>query len=211
MSKSISQRIEDSFGEDNSKEIEKFLDWTLARIQDYAQSLRRSFALIISLIAAFELVNQAHGESITVGSLRIDKGSVALQLIPPVVAFLYLQSIIDSRLSMRQIKAFRALLNKWMPKAAADRDLSILPLRIPMPIYWYITLAPPEDIHDRKANIVEPIASLVTAMVLLMGVIAFEAHAYYSLFHADLHQDILWFISLIVTMFCLIMSALEFL
>ena len=69
MRKSISQQVEDSFNEDNSKEIEKFLDWTLARVQDYAQSLRRNFALIILLVAAFELVDQTKGTSITMGIL----------------------------------------------------------------------------------------------------------------------------------------------
>jgi hypothetical protein len=209
MPKSISERVEESFNEDNSEEIEKFLDWTLARVQDYAQSLRRNFALIILLVAAFELVNQTNNGSVTIASFHLDKGSVALQFIPPLVAFLYLQSIIDNGLAGRQIAAFQALLRKWAPKAA-DNDLFILPVAVPMPIYWNNLVGLQKEIHDYRSDKVETLASLTIAMALLIGVIVFEAQAYYALYSANLHRDILWGISLLVTIFCLVMSALDY-
>ena len=210
MRKPIAQQVEESFSEDDSKEIEKYLDWTLARVQDYAQSLRRNFALIILLVAAFELVNQTKGSSMTVGAFRLDKGSVALQLIPPLVAFLYLQSIIDSRISMKQIRTFQALLRKWIPKVA-DKELFALPGRVPMPIYWNNGFVLQYDAYFGRTDKAEAVATGIISLVLLFGVIAFEASAYYALYHTNLYQDILWFISLLVTIFCLVMSALVFL
>ena len=85
------------------------------------------------------------------------------------------------------------------------------PLGIPMPIYWNNTLVLQADTYFRRTEKAEAAASMVISYILMMGVIVFEAHAYYALFHVNLYQDILWFLSVFITIFCLVMSALVFL
>jgi hypothetical protein len=209
MTKSMSERVKDSFDDNSEKEIEKFLDWTLTRVQDYCQSIRRSLTLMVLLIAVFELVRATKGGIITLGSFRISNNSPVLLFIPALAAFLYFQSIIDNRHASRHIMAFQDLLTKWAPKAM-DNDLHVLPLGLPVPIYWNNVAGLQKDVHDRRVDNVEIFASLILALTLLVGVLAFEAQAYYLLHSSSTHQNILWLISLVITAFCLLMSALAF-
>jgi hypothetical protein len=94
--KSISTRIQESFGEAEHEDVSQYLEWVSAKIVSQAQSLRRMVASIILLIAVFELTNEYPKTQLTLGSFHLYKGSVVVQFLPAFVAFLYLQSLIET-------------------------------------------------------------------------------------------------------------------
>ena len=106
--------IQGSFADANEEKIPKYLDRLYAAISDYTQNIRRDSLLVLLLVTAFELVNSSPGAQFSVASFSFHKGSVVLQVVPAVVAYLFLQIITDSiRLADMGI-AFRRLFGRWL-------------------------------------------------------------------------------------------------
>jgi hypothetical protein len=105
--------------------------------------------------------------------------------------------------------AFRRLFDRWL----GDREhleaggfiLSATPL------YWNIKQSlPSKDTIQYRRYALQYWASSLFTGVLMAGILAFEAHAYYVLHSAQFAHDILWLISLCFTLLCLVISAFNF-
>jgi hypothetical protein len=198
--------VQDSFSDASEEKISKYLDRLYAAISDYTQSIRRDSLLVLLLVTAFELVNSSPGTQFSVASFTFHKGSVVLQVVPAVAAYLFLQIITDSiRLADMGI-AFRQLFDKWLGgKRHAETGGFVMPAT---PLYWNIKQSlPSRSIIQYRRYALQYSASTWFTGVLVAGVLAFEAHAYYVLYGGQSTPDILWLISLCFTVVCLVISA----
>lgn len=201
--------IQGSFADTDEEKLSKYLDRLYAAISDYTQSIRRDSLLVLLLATAFELVNSSPGEQFSVASFSFHKGSVVLQFVPAVVAYLFLQIVTDSiRLADMGI-AFRRLFGRWLGGGEHPETGSfIMPAT---PLYWTIKQSLPSRgaIQYRRYARGYWTSSWFTG-VLVAGILAFEADAYYTLYSGQFSHDILWLISLCFALVCFVMSAINF-
>ena len=201
--------IQGSFADADEEKVSKYLDRLYAAISDYTQNIRRDSLLVLLLVTAFELVNSSPGTQFSVASFSFHKGSVVLQFVPAVAAYLFLQIITDSiRLADMGI-AFRHLFGRWLGgRGYLETSGFIMPAT---PLYWNIKQSlPSRDIIQYHRYALQYSASSWFTGVLVAGILAFEAHAYYVLYSGQFAHDILWLISLCFTVACIVISAINF-
>lgn len=206
MAKSVRARVQDSFREASREDIVKYLDWVRSIILDHNQAMRRMAAFLVLLVAVFEIVANSRNVRITIASFQVTRGSVVLILLPGLVSFLALQMIADSYKANRLMSVYHEVFKLWSEKAAAN-DLDDEALSA-SPLYWTLTTAGfREENRTKSAKLIDN-SGLFLAYVVLVGILAFEAHAYYVLFPAHVPSLILWLISLCFTLTCLTLAFL---
>jgi hypothetical protein len=202
MTKGIQDRVRDAFSEDDRENTLKFFEWCRSAVQDYESSLRRTATGILLLAALFELVANSRNVNVTISSFRVTKGSVILDILPALVAFLFLQSVIDAIKADHVVKASWIAAYLWSEKFSTN-DLDTL-IHGPSPLYWSSNfLGSTRDENTYRSDKVHLVAGLTFLLVLWLAVIVFEAHAYYVLFPSSLA---LWSVSLFFTIGCLALS-----
>ena len=127
MPRTVNDRIAASFADDDRESLAKYLDWLRSTISEYNQSLRRSVALSLALMAIFELITEAPNTAFTIVSFHITKSSIAFLFLPALVAYLYLQTFIDTNRGSDTERAFSITFNKWLPLSKSN-DLDVLAL-----------------------------------------------------------------------------------
>lgn len=208
MAKSINDRVKDSFEKDDRENIAKYIDWTRSTLLDYSQNNRRTSTFLLIVAAIFELVAYSRNASINIGSFAISRGSVVLDFMPALVAYFFLQIIADWGKVDQLTKVLKATFQAWSKKAE-ENDLDVFLLGS-VPLYW-----DPQSGRTRSTNLypadrVQTVATNTTMIAILLGILAFEAQAYYVLFVASGSRLALWIISLCITLFCLVMGVMEF-
>jgi len=195
--KGLTQRVSESFNDDQHEDSSQYIDWVSAAIVSRSQSLRRMVTLIVLLIAAFEVVNESPRTQLTLGSFQLSKGSVVIQFVPVLVSFFYFQSIIDSAKLNKTQRALSAVFNKWSSQAGSNRlDNFIIP---PMPIFWNIGGT---SLGGEQASFSSKIALAASAIfmaIFLLGIPAFQVQAYYALYWSPVGNIVLWYISVSMT------------
>jgi hypothetical protein len=136
MARGIWERAAESFGTGAHEDLTTYLGWLRDSIASTSESIRRLAVLIVLLIAAFELVGEAKGVTITIGSFQISRNSIVLQFVPVLVAYLILQMTMDTTRNVEMRAAFSELFAKWSAEAGAH-DMDLL-LHSPMPVYWNV-------------------------------------------------------------------------
>jgi hypothetical protein len=196
MAKTPTRRVEDSFDSSDHEDVSKYLDWLSNVISNDTLAVRRMATLVVLLIAVFELVNESPKVRLSLGSFQLYKGSIVIQFVPALVAFLSLQTLIDTERLNNSQRIFSAAFGQWSEKAKEnDLDNNILP---PMPLYWNVG-----GVTARRSRVAN-VATYVLAFTLIFGVIAFEAQAYYVLYRLPTGGNIYWLVSVGVTAICII-------
>jgi hypothetical protein len=195
-------RIDDSF--DDDAQVIKYMEWVRSTMLDYVQSVKRNAALLLLLIAAFELVADARGNAFSVGSFRIARGSIVLTFLPPIASFLYYQAILDTIKTNRLRATFCYLLYRWCPGAAENGMADLL--NGPEPVYWN-TRNLANDIYFDKIDRLELRFDVISTNFVQLGLLAFEVQAYWVLFSAHGTRIVTWAISLCVALVFLTFSA----
>lgn len=205
MAKSVAERIDDSLDGKDREDVLKFMEWLRSGMQDLTQSLRRTMALALLLMAAFELVSESK-TTITIGSFQISNGSIVIVFIPALVAYLYLQTISDTvRLDTLQF-AFTAALRQWSADAERnDLDLLIAPSQA---LYWNAVSTPGYPDNRSWLENLRLWTFRTVLLVVMAGVFAFESWSYYKLYRSP---TIIWTISVCIAAFCLIAGLIQFL
>lgn len=211
MIKNIDQRVQDSFSGAKPEDMAKYMDWLLPTMQSYTQNMRRMATAILLLVAVFEFVAYSRTANLSIESFHISRGSVVFDILPIVVAYLVLQIITDVNKADQLNGAFNVVFKMWSNPAGTN-DLDGL-LYGPESLYW--------SWHTRRANKDNRYASdnrawltsVILSVGLLLGVLGFEANAYYVLFSSAQYpllgiRYLLWGISLGFTSFCLVMGVL---
>jgi hypothetical protein len=203
--KKIENRIRDSFSIDDREDLVRYLGWARSTISEYTQNIRRSSTVLVLLIAVFELVVNSRNGLVSIGSFQITRNSLALVFLPMIVAFLLLQVVTDTEKAGRVGTAFCEAFRLWSKKAS-ENGLDVL-LASPTPLYWNTKDILFRDVTFDPIDTVETIGGLSLLVITLIGVLAFEAQAYYVLYPIRGSGLFPWLISLLVTVFCLISVA----
>ena len=203
--RTIRERVKDSYSDEETDKVTKYLDWLNASISDVAQNIRRSTLLILLLIAAFELVSTAPSEEVKFSIFIITKGSVVLQFIPALISYLFLQIYIDSINIKWMLTTFRAAFTSWSSSASKnDLDIYILPR---FHLFW----TPGFNLRAKTGNEqtvvrAEQITRGILFAVVIVGTFIFEAQAYSSLRGPrSSTPSLAWFASLVISIFCALM------
>jgi hypothetical protein len=178
------QDIESSIGEglegsdpDNSA---KYIDWLQSTATESSQQARRLFIWILVLMAAFGLVAESSGTTLSIGNFHIYKGSVVLQFIPALVSLCFLQVVYDTRKLILYRSALRAAVRQWN-RAAVDNGLDTL-IRPPSLLYWNVTPnVSPALTHPKEYKFITAVGGALF-IVLILGELAFQILSYIKLF-----------------------------
>lgn len=206
--RTIKERVESSFSKDDKDKIYQYLEWLRIEMSDLTQDIRRMTLVLLLLIAAFEFLLGEHGTRITLGVFKIGRGSVAVVLIPALVAYLYLQIYFDSIRINRMRRVFRETFSYWSSLAAASElDMYVLPR-------FYLFWSPGLGAKFQKGN--EPrveglvrFTGMTLMLVIVTGLIAFEIQAYAVLRKPESPEfNILWIASLCIAAFCIGVTAI---
>jgi hypothetical protein len=206
MTKSIEDRIKASFDEDDKEETLKYMDWINSALLNYCQDVRRNAGFLLLLVAIFELVIGSRKATISIGSFGVSRNSIALTFLPAIVSFLYMQAILDSQKASRLNTIFSIAFKIWSPNASANKlDLY---LSQPAPVYWNMAGGTYNQSKLDKLDDRESVMSYTFITAIIFGILAFEAQAYYLLFSTRAPEIIVWAVSLLVTLFCLVSGML---
>jgi hypothetical protein len=206
MAKSIRDRVGDSFSENDSDKVVKYMEWLTSAISDYKENIRRLSSIALLLAAVFGLVASSRNVELSIGSFHIIRGSVILVLLPAVINYLFLQIMWDTHRADQLQDAFTAALKIWSPKAE-ENDLDSL-LAGPGPIYWN-----PIQAGTRAENMYEfdklaDSTAYIFLFIFMIGLLVFDGLAYWVVFPLHPVDFISWSISLGVTLICLTLSML---
>jgi hypothetical protein len=201
MAKSLKKRVDDSFGNNEREDIYQYLEWLRGTIADYTQSVRRIAMAILLLIVVFELIRESPKQVVfEIASFRIYKGSVVLIFIPAIVSYLYFQMAIDSTRLKNLQEVFTRVFQRWNDKAE-ENDLDVW-VKPPQAIFWNVGGSAFRSANRVMSDKVEGIASYILGPIFLLGVLTFEAQAYYVLFAGPITSHLLWLISVSIALFC---------
>jgi hypothetical protein len=180
MARSIQQRVDNSFDNEDRENVAQYLDWLRNSMSECASSLRRTVLIALLLIAAFELIVESPNARIAIGDFEIYKGSIILLFLPLAVACLYIQMTSDSNRLSAMGKAFGYAFEKWS-RNGSDNDLQFF-IRPAMPIYWAIGEGSERADNRRPGYRIASVASLSLITFITLGAIAFEVQAYILLY-----------------------------
>jgi hypothetical protein len=203
MPENIKERIRESFNENDKEQVVKYMDLINSSISNYTQTVRRSAAILLLLVAAFELVIGSQKTTLSIGSFSLSKGSIALSFLPAVVSFLFMQIIFDTRKVNRLDRAFSETFKIWSPKAS-ENELDHI-LGEPQPIYWN-TRFPLYIKNVDSLDKIEENSVTIVMLIITFGFAVFEGQAYYALYPNHISAIPAWAASLLITLFCLVVS-----
>lgn len=204
MAETLGNRVSHSFGESDAhvhtvqgdhchEDVTKYCDWLLDSMKSSSQNLRRMVTLILLLVGVFEVIAQSPSVRVSLGAFQVNRNSIVFVFLPALIAYLYLQVILDSVRVDRTNYTYEAAFQVWSSKASAKGlHWWITPTQ---PAYWNIGARPKEqfkNIHDH----IETAISWVLWVIILLGVPGFEIQAFHVLSSHDAHA---WGISLIVS------------
>jgi hypothetical protein len=204
MDKTLRDRITDSFADDDRESARQYIEWLRAATSELSASLRRTVTFLIVLIAAFEFITESPKSAYTIAGFRIDKGSIVLQIIPAVTAYLFFQVVADTSVIRRLQSALSNTMARWSPKAR-ENDLDIM-IGPPYPLFW----TPFRTTRSRNiypGGGVALFAAGIFGSIIILVFWIFEVQAYSELNqkHSGLSQ-IIWWCSLCFAIFCASMA-----
>jgi hypothetical protein len=211
MTRSIKQRVSHSFYSNGHDDVAKYLDWLSSTISDIGQSLRKTVALMLSLMAAFAIVNASPKAQLSIGSVKVSNSSLVIIFLPALISFLYFQVGRDTLQLISRSRAFTAAFSIWSFKAEEnDLDALIAPLRA---AYWDLG-GTGRSSNTSLSERIGKTGQLGAAPLIFIGVICFEIYAYIHLHgHVQGHPRaplILWTLSLVISCFFSIVVILQF-
>jgi hypothetical protein len=206
MVSNVWERVRRSFDPDAHEDVVKYLEWLNATIGDLSQTLRKTVALMLSLIAAFAIVNASPNATLSFGSISVSNSSLVIIFLPALISFLFFQVIRDTLQLVARGRAFTAAFSIWSEQAEEnDLDALVIPSRA---AYWDLggTGRPSNTTWSERIG---KIGQLGAAPVIFVGVIWFEVDA-----HLRLHDDskvshTLWAFSAIISGFFCIVAILQ--
>jgi hypothetical protein len=205
MSKSLAQRISDSFPDGRSAEAGEYREKIYQTWKDTSNSLGRIAFLAFLLMAVFELLAyQATSATISIGSFTIANSAIVQVALPTVVAFVLYDGY---RLSVRWLSlrwAFRELTQIHAP-LQADNCLDFL-ISPNLPSLWGIGWAPID--FTLAERFISKVNSIIVYAMMLIIPVAFECQAYYRLIRKFGFKNPFLWTGLTVTIFLYACTAL---
>lgn len=207
MAKKIKERVAESLKDSPHEDVTKYLEWLRASIEALSQNLRRTIALALLLIAAFELINGSPSAVIIISSFKISSGSIVAIFIPAMVSFLLYQATADTNRLATLQDAFTNVFSMWSSEAERnDLDLWVLPSQ---PVYWNVSMGESRTNRTRRGAMQFRLEGIITGFVFTT-VITFQIQAYSVLYSTASHYKALWVVSISIAAFCSIAAIIVF-
>ncbi len=179
MTKSIKTRIEDSFFSDDKESVKYYLDALAATLKDHADGIRRPAALMLGLMAAFQLLLRGLIKEINIGPLVLSSTGLIVSFIPTVVAYLYYDAIGCAINYENTADVYAHAFAVWN-NAAESNDLDAL-VRPRTPPYFPAS----GGIRSSISRFAQTEYNIRFATFILLGLLApigFQVYAFYQLF-----------------------------
>jgi hypothetical protein len=197
MSKSVRQRVLDSFqGDGSAAQAKEYSENVYAAWKDISASLSRTVILSFLLMAVFELIVYQHaGTVISIGTVTLGNAPIVQIVLPAIVAFLIFDSC---RLTVRWLDLQNAYMELTRISAPIQRDNALDLLITPnLPSMWTIgVIYMGRRPADRFMNFV---TWCISFTIIFITPVAFECQAYYRLIQKFGYHNILLWISLVIT------------
>jgi hypothetical protein len=145
--------------------------------------VRRSATGILLLAAIFELVASSRNFTVNIGSFHIAQGSLVFDALPVLVAFLFMQLSVDANKVDQLMSVYGEAFKLWSEQAKSN-DLDVF-ISGPIPLYWNTALGVAADENEYTSEKITRFTSGALTLGVMIGVFAFEAHAYYVLFRLN--------------------------
>jgi len=199
MGKSINQRISNSFtGDQGVAETRDYAKDVYSSWKDVAQSLSRNSILILVLMAIFELLAyQKQSSNITIDSITISNLPIVQIVLPAVISVMLYDCI---RLTGRWNdleNAYCALIEICAPaQHKNDLDLFVKPS---LPAIWGVGRDTSPEIITPSEKFISNVTTVFAITIVFIFPFSFEGQAYYRLLQKFGYENILLWISLVVT------------
>ena len=202
-------RVEAAFAENTHEFGDRYLELLHASWTAIEAALKRTTFLIVSLLAAFLLLQEADSGDFSLGPVAVTDASSVLILVPAVVSVLYYEFVVLLFARDRYWRLQYELIRKLYP-SVHDAGLGHA-LAPPTASVWGAN--PWQQLRttgwDRATHLLDNSGFLV-AGVLVLAAIFFPIYAYVWLFADSDANDILVAASLIFGMFNLVRTGLTF-
>ena len=208
MSKSIPERILDSFQGDESRlQAEEYSAKVYQAWKEISASLGRSALLVFLLIAIFELlVYQPTAAAISVGAFTLSNAPTVQISLPTIVAFVLYDGY---RMSVRwlYLQSAYMTLTRMLTPAQAGNSIDLL-IRPNLPSLWGIGASPDPAIAMISEKFIFSVNRIMMYFMMALVPVTFEVQAYYHLFLKFNDGNALVWIGLIITALLNISTAL---
>jgi hypothetical protein len=201
MTKSVRQRIWDSFEGGLNSDYKLYEERVFSSWKDVSSSLNKSVFLILGLIALFELLTyQNSSHDLAIGSFSFANSSMVQVFLPTIVAY----AIYDGcRLTLRwmDLQAAYLAISERDSAAISDNDLDLLIAPV-LPAFWAVGKRLSAQNADRGEKFILPMTILLAWVTMIVAPLGFEFQAYYHLYNKfGPHNILLWINAGITTLF----------
>lgn len=196
--KSVRDRVRDSFsGDKKEQDAEKYVEWLLETLRATGKSIRRSAVVMLLLMATFELILTLKVAEVSIGIIKISQAGVLLTFIPAAVMYFLLELVIVECREEEYLDALSQAMAIWNPKAEAN-DLDTILVGYGN-LYWNTRSLYSLHQSISPSSRVERVISVILIFGAVLGVLAFEVHAFVALFNALHAGSVLLWINLAVS------------
>jgi hypothetical protein len=181
----------------------EYLTELRSRMKDLSEGIRRAASLLLLVAAVFQLLDQAAVVGLQAGPFQIEDLSIIQQALPVVFAYLIYDATV---LGMRYLYSINVAIEisvQFQPTIRSNRlDVLLNPQGSPLfgPMLWH---------HSASA-----LYRLIGRFMLLLRLgsvlapLGIEGYAYYRLFSAFGADDLVIWISLLISLFFIVFAAL---
>jgi hypothetical protein len=205
VAKSIEARIKtsfpspDSFTKDNKESLTFYLQTLMTTGKDYADGIRRSAALMLVLMAAFELLLRGAIKQTTIGPLVLSSTTSIEAFMPTGVAYFFYDALNCGINYEIVLSAYTAAFSAWNATAEVN-DLDVI-VRPRIPPYFVAS--------GGSSPGISPFADLMSriqgsfVVVILLGPALFMAYAFYQLSGLLHGSSVLLWVNIIISVLLL--------
>jgi hypothetical protein len=199
--KTVKERVADSFAEEGSEYIEKYIDMLREEWRSVTTSLSRTILLTLGLVVLFELLLRADTIELTLGPAKLTEPSPILRFIPALIAYLLYEELALMAKWSDISDIYEEILQKYHPKVwANDLELLVAPTQR---AFWQIGTFYGESFEARTAQLQRAV-SIFSVFGLLLLLTLFQAYAVYRLFQRFGVDDItIWLVTVLAAGFTL--------
>jgi hypothetical protein len=191
-------RATNAFPSDSSDELKlHYLDWVRDNWASAAGQFRRTTLYIAATVAVFELIRTDTVTEVSVGPVKTGDLTLVFKLLPALAAFLLYEMLTLSYSGNRYGDAYRATLRQIEPKILAEK-LDVIAAPAVLSLFGGIRLVDAFAEAPGRTSFLK-VAALMTVALFLLGVLYFELHAYDVLFARYGADDVLVWVSLVVS------------
>jgi hypothetical protein len=194
VAKSLDQRAQDAFGDNDASYAEEFVKSARESLKEVSDSLTRTTLLVLTLCAAFELLARAPGK-ITFFGIELTEPGVIEKLLPIVIAYLFYEQRILSVKWADLVTISQSLMRRFHPRV---RENGLDTLLHPRLLALWDVGKLTEERYRPSEEFDYQVSSAFSLGVLILPLL-FQIYAFARLFLRYDNRDVLVWVSLFLS------------